>query len=44
VLWVLFTIVYLGEHWITDALGGYLYAGIIFADVLWWYRRKAAAC
>lgn len=40
VLWVLFTIVYLGEHWITDAIAGYLYAAGIFLAVLWFLRRS----
>ncbi len=34
VLFVLFTILYLGEHWVTDALAGYLYALVIFTAVL----------
>jgi hypothetical protein len=33
-LFVLFTIVYLGEHWIADALAGYVFAIAIFAFVL----------
>lgn len=28
--WTLFVIVYLGEHWVTDAVAGWLYAVIIF--------------
>jgi membrane-associated phospholipid phosphatase len=40
VLWVLFTIVYLGEHWVTDAIAGYLYSTAIFLAVMWWFRRK----
>jgi membrane-associated phospholipid phosphatase len=32
---VLFTIVYLGEHWVTDAIAGYLYALVIWAFVTW---------
>lgn len=39
VLAVLFTIVYLGEHWITDALAGYLYALAIFSFVVWFCNR-----
>jgi hypothetical protein len=31
VLWVLFVVVYLGEHWVTDALAGWLLAGMCFA-------------
>lgn len=38
-LWVLFTIVYLGEHWITDALAGYLYAIVLFVGTAWALRR-----
>lgn len=33
VLLVLFTIVYLGEHWITDALAGYTYAVAIWVVI-----------
>lgn len=36
VLWValvLFTILYLGEHWVTDALFGWLYTAVIFFAV-----------
>jgi membrane-associated phospholipid phosphatase len=43
VLAVLFVIVYLGEHWITDALAGYLYAVVIFSGVRWfavWRGRE----
>jgi membrane-associated phospholipid phosphatase len=42
-LFVLFTVVYLGEHWITDALAGYLYAILIFGFVLWFSGRKSRA-
>ncbi len=31
VAWILFSIVYLGEHWVVDALAGYIYALVI-----WW--------
>jgi hypothetical protein len=34
VICVLFTIVYLGEHWVTDALAGYAYALLIFGFVM----------
>jgi hypothetical protein len=34
VLFVLFGVVYLGEHWVTDALAGYAYALMIFGFVL----------
>lgn len=33
VVWVLFSIIYLGEHWVTDAIAGYLYAIVIFAAI-----------
>jgi membrane-associated phospholipid phosphatase len=35
-LWVgfvLFSVVYLGEHWVTDAIAGYIYAGMIWVFV-----------
>jgi membrane-associated phospholipid phosphatase len=35
-LWVgfvLFSIVYLGEHWVTDAIAGYIYAGVIWVFI-----------
>lgn len=38
VLVVLFVIVFLGEHWVTDALAGYVYAVVIWAAV----RRLSA--
>ena len=37
-LWVgfvLFVVVYLGEHWVTDAIAGYIYALAIWAFVAW---------
>lgn len=43
VLWVLavlFSIVYLGEHWVTDALAGWLYAIVISAFVAAYCRRR----
>jgi hypothetical protein len=40
VLFVLFTIVFLGEHWVTDALAGYLYAIVIWGVVTWWTTRS----
>lgn len=41
VLAVLFSVVYLGEHWVTDALAGWLYAIIIFFSVRAISRAKA---
>jgi membrane-associated phospholipid phosphatase len=35
VFWVLFSVVYLGEHWVTDVIAGWLYAVVIF----WVVRR-----
>lgn len=40
VLIVLFTVVYLGKHWITDALAGYVYALLIFGFVRWFATRS----
>ena len=41
---VLFTIVYLGEHWVTDAIAGYVYALVIWVGVAWFtgqlYTRR----
>jgi membrane-associated phospholipid phosphatase len=36
---VLFTVLYLGEHWLTDVLAGWLYAVVIFAGVTWLCSR-----
>jgi membrane-associated phospholipid phosphatase len=33
VVWVLFVVVYLGEHWVTDVLAGWLYAVVLFGLV-----------
>lgn len=43
VAWVLLTILYLGEHWVTDALAGYLYALVIFGAVIWFTERGPTA-
>jgi membrane-associated phospholipid phosphatase len=40
VLAVLFSIIYLGEHWVTDALFGWLYAVAIFGAVYLITRRR----
>jgi membrane-associated phospholipid phosphatase len=42
VAFVLFSIVYLGEHWITDALAGYVYAAVIWGFVAWTTRASGA--
>jgi membrane-associated phospholipid phosphatase len=41
VVWVLFSILYLGEHWLTDAIAGWLYALLIFWFVRWFSDRPA---
>ena len=47
IAFVLFAIVYLGEHWVTDAIAGYVYALVIWGFVLWttggWHPRSRAA-
>ncbi|GAC1330453.1 MAG: hypothetical protein NVSMB17_07830 [Candidatus Dormibacteria bacterium] len=43
VLGVTFSIVYLGEHYVVDALGGFVLAGASFALVEWIAARRAAA-
>jgi membrane-associated phospholipid phosphatase len=35
IAFVLFAIVYLGEHWVTDAIAGYVFALAIWAFVAW---------
>jgi membrane-associated phospholipid phosphatase len=40
VVFVLFTVVYLGMHWLVDPLVGWAYAIVIFWFVSWFTRRK----
>ena len=42
VAFVLFTVIYLGEHWVTDVIAGYVYAIAIFAFVRWYATHRAA--
>jgi membrane-associated phospholipid phosphatase len=42
-LWVLavvFTVLYLGEHWVTDVLAGWIYSLVIFGFVRWYTTRR----
>jgi membrane-associated phospholipid phosphatase len=41
VLFVLFTVIYLGEHWVIDAIAGYVYALAIFGSVSLLIRAPA---
>jgi hypothetical protein len=41
VLAVLFSVVYLGEHWVTDVLAGWLLAVAVVAFVRWYVSRAA---
>jgi membrane-associated phospholipid phosphatase len=41
VLFVLFTIVYLGEHWVTDAIAGYVLAIVVWTCVRWYTARRS---
>ena len=38
-----FALVYTGEHYVSDVLAGWLYAGIAFAAVTWLFRRRERA-
>jgi membrane-associated phospholipid phosphatase len=38
-----FALVYTGEHYVSDVLAGWLYAGIAFAAVTWFFRRRERA-
>ncbi len=40
---VLFSILYLGEHWLTDALAGYAYAALVWFTVRYVTRWQAAS-
>lgn len=42
VVWVLFSITYLGEHWVADAIAGYLYAIVIFFAIRSFVTRRPA--
>lgn len=37
---MLLTLVYGGEHYVTDILVGYLYAGAAVVGVRWWFNRR----
>jgi membrane-associated phospholipid phosphatase len=39
---VFFSIVYLGEHYVTDAIAGVMYAGAAYALVRYLSQRRAA--
>lgn len=39
---VLFSVVYLGEHWLTDVLAGWLYAAIIVLFVRWYVHQRSS--
>jgi membrane-associated phospholipid phosphatase len=39
---ILFSVIYLGEHWVTDAIAGYVYAAVIWAAVTWACRASRA--
>lgn len=43
-LWVasvVFAVVYLGEHWITDVLAGWIFSLVIFGFVRWYANRRS---
>lgn len=42
IAFVAFTVVYLGEHWVTDILAGWLYALVIFGFVRWYSGRRGS--
>ena len=37
-----FSLVYLGEHYVIDVVGGVIYAVGVYAGVSWWERRRAS--
>jgi membrane-associated phospholipid phosphatase len=41
--WVLFSVVYLGEHWVTDIIAGWVYALVVFWIVRRFVSRSATA-
>jgi membrane-associated phospholipid phosphatase len=37
---MLLTLVYAGEHYVTDIVVGYVYAAAAVYAVAWWFRRQ----
>src|SRR5207248_9344959 len=40
VAWIVFVVLYLGEHWLTDVLAGWVYVAVIFGVVVWFCRQR----
>lgn len=40
---VLVAVVYLGEHWVTDVLAGWVFSLVVFGCVRWWVTRGKAS-
>ena len=40
ILLIGFTRIYIGAHWLTDVLGGFVIGGIILATSIYFYKRK----